>query len=350
MRSVLAGICQKRYNCAASYPAPLIWNIIADMTTDDRLHEQVRELLAKEGIKVFGFAPLPSPGELESILDNHYLDSLPESLSYMKKPAWRDPRAYLPWAKSAVCVALPYNTTREPSTAHVSRGKAWISRYAWGGDYHDLLWTKLTPVKSLLRSQGFKAKIAVDSFPVLERTLAQRAGLGFIGNNGLLINPIFGSYIFLGEVITDDDFPISEPVVSPCRDCGKCVSTCPSGALTGNGRVVPSRCISSYNVEWKGELPPSAPAFSGRLFGCDLCQEVCPFNDRVPLSSEPAFAPRPGLFAPEISCFLQNHEKDIVAMIKRTPLERRGAPGLRLSAERIRLENQTKSEETELSS
>ena len=317
---------------------------------DERLTREIKELLAKEGIKVFGFAPLPSPGELESILDNHYLDSLPESLSYMKKPVWRDPRLFLPWAKSAVCVALPYNTTRESSTEHTSKGRAWISRYAWGRDYHDLLRMKLKPVRSLLRALGFKAKIAVDSFPVLERTLAQRAGLGFIGNNGLLINPDFGSYLFLGEVLTDTEFPDAEAVVSLCRDCGKCVSACPSGALTGNGRVKPSLCVSSYNVEWKGELPSSAPLLAGRLFGCDLCQEACPYNRSAPLSDENGFEPGAGLFAPELNFFLNGGAEIMETLIKRTPLARRGARGLRLSAERIRRECQTKSEETELSS
>ncbi|HQO19208.1 MAG TPA: tRNA epoxyqueuosine(34) reductase QueG [Acidobacteriota bacterium] len=317
---------------------------------DDRLHEQIREVLAKEGIELFGFAPLPCPGELESILDDHYLDSLPKSLSYMKKPVWRDPRLFLPWAKSAVCVALPYNTTRESSAEHISRSKAWISRYAWGRDYHDLLRMKLKPVRSLLRALGFMAKIAVDSFPVLERTLARRAGLGFIGNNGLLINPDFGSYLFLGEVLTDAELPYTETLAMMCLDCAKCVSACPSGALTGNCRVDPSLCVSSYNVEWKGEFPSTAPRFSGRLFGCDLCQEACPYNRSAPLSDEKGFEPGAGLFAPEMNLFLKGENDLLQALIKRTPLARRGVQGLRLSAERIRRESQTKREETELSS
>lgn len=318
--------------------------------TDDRLTKEIKELLAKEGIEIFGFAPLPSPEELETILNRDYLDTLPDSLSYMKKPAWRDPRLFLPWAKSAICVALPYNTTRELSTGYISKSRAWISRYAWGDDYHDVLRKKLKPVQTFLQAQGFRARITVDSFPVLERTLAQKAGLGFIGNNGLLIHPRAGSYLFLGEVLTDMEFPTSQPAVSLCSDCGRCVSTCPSGALTGNGRVVPSLCLSSYNVEWKGDFPPSAPPFSGRLFGCDLCQEACPFNNGAPLSGERSFVPRPGLFAPEISFLFEGNKGKIEAMIKRTPLERRGVLGLMLSAERLRRENQTKSEDTELSS
>lgn len=318
--------------------------------TDDRLAKEIKELLAKEGIEIFGFAPLPSPEELETILNRDYLDALPDSLSYMKKPAWRDPRLFLPWAKNAICVALPYNTTRELSTGHISTSRAWISRYAWGDDYHDLLRTKLKPVRSLLQSLGYKAKIAVDSFPVLERMLAVRAGLGFIGNNGLLINPIFGSYLFLAEVLTDTQFPSSEHVASLCRDCGRCLSACPSRALSGGGRVNPSRCISSFNVEWNGKIPSFAPEFSGRLFGCDLCQEICPFNDGAPLSGERSFVPHAGLLAPEISAFAENDPATIAAMINKTPLERRGVEGLKLSADRIRLECHTKSEDTELSS
>ena len=318
--------------------------------TDDRLTKDIKELLAKEGIDIFGFASLPSPDELESLLDKDYLESLPDSLSYLKKPAWRDPRLFLPWASSAICVALPYNTTRDFSKDHISQGEAWISRYAWGCDYHEFLRNKLRPVRSFLEARGFRARIAVDSFPVLERTLAQRAGLGFIGNNGLLINPEAGSYLFLGEVFSDAEFPCVEPAVSLCRDCGRCVSACPSGALTGDGRVVPSLCLPSFNVEWRGDFPPSAPRFSGRLFGCDLCQEACPFNHEKPLSRETSFAPKRGLFAPDIKVFLQNNGDNIETMIKKTPLERRGVHGLKLSAERILSEIQTKSEDTELSS
>ncbi len=352
----LVGACtpraltQVRKRRTASYPAPWIWNIIADGMTDDRLTKEIKELLAKEGIEIFGFAPLPSSEELETILGKDYLETLPDSLSYMKKPAWRDPLLFLPWAKSAVCVALPYNTTRELSTDLISHGKTWISRYAWGDDYHDVLRKKLKPVQAFLHAQGFKARITVDSFPVLERTLAQKAGLGFIGNNGLLINSSAGSYLFLGEIFTDEEFPAIQPLMSLCRDCGRCVSACPSGALTGNGRVVPSLCLSSYNVEWKGDFPPSAPPFSGRLFGCDLCQEACPFNDGAPLSGERSFVPQPGLFAPEISLLFEDKKEKIEAMIKRTPLARRGVLGLMLSAEKLRRENQTKSEDTELSS
>jgi len=316
---------------------------------DDRLVKEIREALTNEGIELFGFALLPSKKELESILNPSYLDSLPRSISFLKKPAWRDPRAYLPWAKSAVCVALPYNTSREPSTDYTSKGRAWISRYAWGEDYHFVLRNKLKPLKSLLLRSGYKARIAVDSFPLLEKRLAARAGLGFIGKNGLLINSELGSYLFLGEVITDAELPASQPVESLCGGCVKCVSACPSRALNKGG-VGPSLCVSSYNVEWNGALPDGCPPLQGRLFGCDLCQEACPFNKEAPLAEDPSFKPKVGLFAPDLMSFRESDDKTIEALVKKTPLERRGAEGLRNSADIISREHQTKRDETELSS
>jgi epoxyqueuosine reductase len=320
------------------------------MMIDDKLQSQIREILLKEGIDLFGFAQLPSREELGSILNPEYLSSLPRSLSFLKKPAWRDPQFYLQWAKSAVCVALPYNTTRELSRNHISKGKAWISRYAWGDDYHRVLRKKLKPLKAFLIGNGFKARIAVDSFPVLEKTLAVKAGIGFKGNNGVIINPKYGSFLFLGEVLTDAEFPAAEPIASLCRGCHLCVSACPSKALSGTGSVDPLLCASSITVEWKGDIPESAPPLSGRLFGCDICQEVCPFNRQAPLSREKAFSPHPGLFAPDIDQFINGKEDEIDKLVKGTPIERKGGEDLKRSAFKIAKESQTKSEETELSS
>jgi epoxyqueuosine reductase len=320
------------------------------MMTNDTLQNKIGEILQKEGIPLFGFAPLPSRQELESILNPGYLDSLPQSLSFLKKPAWRDPRFYLPWAKSAVCVAVSYNTTRELSRNHIAKGKAWISRYAWGDDYHRVLRKKLKPLNTFLIANGFKARIAVDSFPLLEKTMAIKAGIGFKCRSGVIINPKYGSFLFLGEVITDAEFPTAEPMNSLCKDCRICVSACPSKALAGDGSVNPSLCVSSITVEWKGDLPGNTPPLSGRLFGCDICQEVCPFNRDAPLSREKAFEPRPGLFAPDIIQFLGYNDEKLINLIEGTPLERKGVDGLRNTASKIRNECQTKSDETELSS
>ncbi|MCX7829907.1 MAG: tRNA epoxyqueuosine(34) reductase QueG [Acidobacteria bacterium] len=280
---------------------------------------------------------------------------LPPSLSYLNKEVWRRPIIYAPWAKSAISFVIPYNSLRETSESYTKAGRVWISRYAFGKDYHNVLKKRLKPLKDLFEKSGFSARICVDSFPIFERRLAQKAGLGFIGRNGLFINPKLGSFVFLAEIITDADlleyqkndaFPNSDF----CKKCQKCVSSCPTKALKGDGSVEPSKCISSYNVEWKGKLPDSAPSFFGNLFGCDICQEVCPYNKRAPLTKEKDFFPKEELFAPFIYELLKKNEKEIAELISGSPLQRRGAPQIIENLRKIISETQTKRDETELSS
>jgi len=312
------------------------------------LKEEIKSVLLKEGIEVFGFSHFSE----EIAVTDEYIEILPASLEYLKKTVWKNPKLYMPWAKSVISIAFPYNTTRQISRNFIEEGRVWVSRYAFGEDYHKILRKKLKPLKKLLIEKGFKAKVCVDSFPILERSYAVKAGLGFIGKNGLLINLRFGSYIFLAEVLTDLEFEQSEPEKKKndfCQNCLKCVSACPTKAIKGDGSVNPSKCISSYNVEWKGKLPQNAPNFYGNLFGCDICQEVCPFNKKAPLTVEKKFYPKENLFAPKISDLIKKDEKDIEEIIKNTPLERRGAKQIIENLRKISSEYQTKREETEVS-
>lgn len=310
---------------------------------------EIKTILLKENIEIFGFSPI-----LNNIfITESYKAMLPFSLEYLKKEVWNTPKLYIPWAKSVISVAVPYNTIKVKSRFFTKRERAWVSRYAFGEDYHKVLRNKLKPLKNFLIKKNLKARICVDSFPILERSYALKAGLGFIGKHGLLVNPNFGSYIFLGEVITDIQF--DEQNMEPkkrenyCKDCLRCVKACPTKAITGDGSVNPLKCISSYNVEWKGKLPTYSPDFHGNLFGCDICQEVCPFNNKAPLTREKKFFPKKGLFAPKISELIKKDEKSITEMIKNTPLERRGALQIMENLKKIIIENQTKRDETEVS-
>lgn len=321
-----------------------------------KILKEVRQILKKEKIEVFGYVPFPEDNTENEKLFEFCLKHLPDSLYYLAKPAWKQPKIYIPWAKSIISIAFPYNSTREISKNFIKSHRVWISRYGFGEDYHRVLRKKMKPLKDFLIKNGFRAKICVDTFPILERSVALKAGLGFIGKNGLLINPKLGSFVFLGEVVTDLELQRFEKEeksgreIDYCKNCGKCVSICPTKALKGDGSVDPSKCLSAYNVEWKGELPNTAPPFFGNLFGCDICQEVCPFNKKAPLSDEYAFYPKEGLFAPFLDELLKKNEKEIEEMIKETPLERRGASGIIENLKKISLEFQTKREETELSS
>lgn len=311
--------------------------------------DETKTILLNENIEVFGFSRIFN----NISIPESYKEMLPSSLEYLKKEVWSNLKLYIPWAKSVILVAIPYNTIREKSSIFIGKERVWVSRYAFGEDYHKVLRNKLKPLKNFLINKNFKAKICVDSFPILERSHALKAGLGFIGKNGLLINPHFGSYIFLGEIITNIEMAElngeQKILENYCKDCFKCVKACPTKAIIGDGSINPSKCISSYNVEWKGELPNFAPNFFSNLFGCDICQEVCPFNNKAPLTKEKCFYPKEELFAPKLSDLIKKDEKAIAEIIKKTPLERRGALQIMENLKKIFIENQTNRDETEVS-
>lgn len=221
-------------------------------------------------------------------------------LAYMARhaEARADPRRIASWARGLIMVALPYNTRRGLSAHAISRGKCWVSRYAWGRDYHSVLRARLKPAARVLLAAGHQARICVDTVPLLERHFAWKAGLGFIGKNGLLIHPEFGSYLFLGAILTDMELEDPTPLPDGCGECALCMRGCPTGALVAPRIMDAGRCLSTWTIEFRGAFPTEAPPLGGHLFGCDRCQEVCPYNRRAPLSREADFQPRENWFAP----------------------------------------------------
>jgi epoxyqueuosine reductase len=259
-------------------------------------------------------------------------------LRYMQDtaPLRRDPREWLPWARSVLCVALPYNTRTDVSADWTHLGRLWVSRYAWGRDYHTVMRSRLRPLARRLTMTGARARVFVDSAPLLERSYAVAAGLGFVGKNALLVNPRWGSYLFLGEIATDLEPPPSgaPPVSCGCGSCDLCVGACPAGALRGPGDLDAGRCISAWTVEPRGEKSPGSPNLHDNLFGCDRCQEVCPFNREAPLSADPDFEPREPWFAPRSEEILGLSQEGWDVATRGTALRRRGYEGLLRSARR----------------
>ncbi len=202
-----------------------------------------------------------------------------------------DPRSLLPSARSVLCVGRLYNTNGPAGSA--------ISRYAWGPeDYHDVLRRALQGmVDELLSAWGsFEYRICVDTAPVLERSLAREAGLGWIGRNTCLINQPAGSWFFLGEVLISLELTPDLPPPDRCGTCRRCIDACPTQALVPDGeggwRLDGRLCISTWTIEQRGVLPEEYRAASGgHVFGCDICQEVCPWNRRAPVTEEAAFQP-----------------------------------------------------------
>lgn len=207
-----------------------------------------------------------------------------------------------PWARSVLCAAVIYNTTAPRSTEIAGdRERGWISRYAWGDDYHAVLRAKLEAWIARLRPQveaSAHFKLTVDTAPLVEREAAVEAGLGWQGKNTCLIHPKKGSYVFLGSILTSLELATDEPLPDRCGSCTRCIDACPTQALTPYVMDA-RRCLAYLNIELRGSIPEEfRQPMGGNILGCDICQDVCPWNRRSPASAAPEFQPRPGLVAP----------------------------------------------------
>ncbi len=242
-----------------------------------------------------------------------------------------DPRSLLPQARSVICVGKLYNTPGPSSIHGTEPDQGWISRYAWGEDYHAVLRRGLERLAARLEQEcgPFQWRICVDTAPLLERALAHRAGLGWIGKNTCLINEPRGSWFFLGELLVSLEIePDSEPPPERCGACMRCIEACPTQAIVPTGRrggpawTLDSRlCISYWTIELRGSIPEQHRTALGRhIFGCDICQDVCPWNRRAPFSSDPEF--QPAHAAPPLEELAALGEEDFRRQFGHTPVAR----------------------------
>jgi epoxyqueuosine reductase len=208
-----------------------------------------------------------------------------------------DPGTYLPGARSVICVAMNYFSPLQPVAAApvppVPAGK--IARYALGADYHELIKPRLLALADWLRQAAPQCatKAAVDTAPVMEKELAARAGIGWMGKNTCIIHPRLGSWLFLGEVITTASLAVDEPITDHCGTCTRCIDACPTAAITAPYQLDASRCIAYLTIEHRGEIDASLKEKIGDwLFGCDICQDVCPHNRQTSTTREPQLQPR----------------------------------------------------------
>lgn len=240
--------------------------------------------------------------------------------------------AVWPWARSVLSAAVVYNADAPRSTAFAgSRARGWISRYAWGEDYHLTLRDKLEAWKQRLAAEagGEQFHATVDTAPLVEREVAWRAGLGWQGKNTCLIHPQKGSYLFLGTVITSLAIaPGEAPVPDRCGSCTRCLEACPTGALKPY-QMDASRCLAYLNIELRGPIPePFREAMGNNVLGCDICQDVCPWNRRAATTTAPEFQPRPGLVAPPLAELGAMSEEDYRARFRHSAVKRAKFKGL----------------------
>lgn len=248
-----------------------------------------------------------------------------------------DPSRFLPGARSVVCVAMSYHDPSESAAAAPADGVA-IARYARRADYHRVLRRRLVALGRFLsdRVPGAGWRPAVDSAPVLERELAWRAGLGWIGRNACLINRRLGSELLLGELVTDVELSPGVPEGDQCGTCRACIEACPTDALSEADRLDARRCIAYLTVEHRSALPAGlASALGPHLFGCDICQAVCPWNRHAEPSCNPALAARPHLGSLSAAALATFDEPGWLAVAAGTPLRRLDYPRFRRNLEAV---------------
>jgi epoxyqueuosine reductase len=238
-----------------------------------------------------------------------------------------DPQKVLPGARSIVVLALNYfqegPAAGDPpaTTGNGKRGK--IARYAWGDDYHDMIAAKLDEINQFLRGFGGQQKCYVDTGPILERDYAAQAGIGWHGKNTMLIDERLGTWFFLAEILTTLELPADQPGSDRCGTCDRCIKACPTGAITAPHRLDARRCISYLTIELKGSIPLELrPLIGDRIFGCDDCLDVCPWNRFAQGSHETAFAARQSTTGMSLRDYLQLSEAEFRALFKKSPIKR----------------------------
>ena len=233
-----------------------------------------------------------------------------------------DPRSLLPSARSILCAGKLYNGPEPYSTEFNERERAWISRYAWGEDYHGVIREALTALALWFaeRVPELEYKLCVDTAPLLERSYAQMAGLGWIGKNTCLIDERAGSWFFLGELLLSLELEPDRPVEERCGSCTACIDACPTRALEP-GRLDARLCISYLTIELRGSIPQELrPAIGAHVFGCDICQDVCPWNRRAPVTADPRFTSR--RYGPPLERLAALTEAEFRRLFRDTPVAR----------------------------
>jgi epoxyqueuosine reductase len=328
------------------------------------LSTRIKQCARDAGFDLCGIAPVGDFSELQ-IFPAWIKDGKHGDMKYMeaRDDAGELKRASLarvaPWARSVIVCAINYNTAHPYSTAAPKEGasQGWISRYAWAqDDYHDAVLRRLRQLESQIEdalrgridsTHELHFRSYVDTGPLLERVYAKYAGIGWIGKNTCIINQQLGSWLFLGVILTSldvsDDFTkddatenaltADQPAPDRCGTCTRCITACPTQAIVAPGELDARLCISYLTIEKRGDIPRELRQGMGRhVFGCDICQDVCPWNRKAPATSAPEFQPREGLVNPALDWLAEMQPEEFRKVFRGSPIRRAKLSGLRRNA------------------
>jgi len=246
-----------------------------------------------------------------------------------------------PWARSVVVCAINYNTENPYSTQVRDAERGWISRYAWSqDDYHEAVLRRLKQVEAALRQAmpaeqrpALTTRSYVDTGPIVERIFAKYAGVGWIGKNTCIIHQKKGSWLFLGVILTSLELAPDMPAPDRCGTCTRCIEACPTDAILAPYQLDSNKCISYLTIEKRGSIPEEMRVGMGRhVFGCDICQDVCPWNRKAPVATAPEFESRPGLVNPALAWLAEMSAEEFREVFRGSPIRRTKRSGLRRNA------------------
>ncbi len=332
------------------------------------LPTRIKQCARDAGFDLCGIAPVRDFGELHAF-PAWIADGKHGEMKYMEARNEDDAgelkRASLariaPWARSVVVCALNYNTAHPYSNRTEDASRGWISRYAWSReDYHEAVLRRLRQVEDELRrildetgnwplaTGNLRFRSYVDTGPLIERVYAKYAGVGWIGKNTCIINQQLGSWLFLGVILTsldfanndftkndlpDDELTAGLPAPDRCGTCTRCIAACPTHAIVAPGELDARLCISYLTIEKRGKIPEELRSGMGRhVFGCDICQDVCPWNRKAPVTSAAEFEPREGLVNPALDWLAEMQPEEFQQAFRGSPVRRAKLSGLRRNA------------------
>jgi epoxyqueuosine reductase len=328
----------------------------AIVLTATRIKTRAREL----GFDLCGIAPaadLPELRFLREWLDRGYGGTM----TYLNRSARRraDVRSVMPSARTVIVTATNYNTGRPYSTETADRWRAQIAQYAWGDDYHNVIGDRLERLLGWMREQSsepFEARAYVDTGPVQERVYAQHAGIGWIGKNTCVINPQVGSWTFLAAIICSLPLECDAPALDQCGACALCIEACPTQAIVAgvdqSGTSSPAvldatKCISYLTIEFKADIDAADRSGIGsHVYGCDVCQEVCPWNATAPVSSDPAWQPRAAWDRVDLLTLARRTDDELAEALRGSAMQRAEARGLRRNVQ-IAIANAEKADQAD---